>query len=244
MTKIDINCDMGESFGQFKIGNDEALFPYINSCNIACGFHGGDPLTIEKTIRLAIKHKLRIGAHPSYPDLAGFGRRKMRIDKLELRAILKYQIAAIKGLTESLGDKLEYVKPHGALYNTAANDESETLSIMAAISAIDPFLKLMGLAGSVTEKLAQKHQFPFIAEAFGDRKYTDEGLLMSRKKAGSVIENVNEAVAQIWSISQQNQVVSDSGKVIPIQAQSICIHGDNPAALEILQALREKSKLQ
>lgn len=241
MNKIDINCDMGESFGQFKVGNDDALFPFINSCNIACGFHGGDPWHIEKTIKNAIKHGLRIGAHPSYPDLAGFGRRKMIIDKMELRAILKYQIAALKGLTESWGGKLEYVKPHGALYNTAANDEAETHSIMAAIEAIDPNLKLMGLAGSVMEKIAKKHQFPFIAEAFGDRKYTDEGLLMSRKKVGAVIENVEEAVAQIWSISQQKQAVSATGKVISIDADSICIHGDNPMALSILQVLKSKN---
>ena len=240
MKKIDINCDMGESFGQFKIGNDEALFPYIQSCNIACGFHGGDPFHIEKTIKNTLKYQLKIGAHPSYPDLAGFGRRKMVLNKAELTAILKYQIAAVKGMTESLGGRLSYVKPHGALYNTAANDEEETLAIMAAVHAIDPNLKLMGLAGSLTEDMAAQRGFPFIAEAFGDRKYTDERRLMSRKKTGAVIENVEEAVAQIWSISQKNQVISEHGKVLPIVAQSICIHGDNVAALSILQALEEK----
>ena len=159
---------------------------------------------------------------------------------MELIAILKYQIAAVKGMTESLGGQLTYVKPHGALYNTAANNEQETLAIMEALHAIDPNLRLMGLAGSTTEKMAKQRQFPFIAEAFGDRKYSDDGRLMSRTKTGAVIENVAEAVAQIWSISQENQVISESGKVLQIEAQSICIHGDNVAALEILQALRKQ----
>lgn len=238
MNIIDINCDMGESFGHFKIGNDEALFPLIQSCNIACGFHGGDPFHIENTIKNALKYGLKIGAHPSYPDLAGFGRRKMDIPKAALKAILKYQIAALKGMTESLGGRISYVKPHGALYNFAANNEEETLTIIAAIQEIDPDLKLMGLAGSVTEKVAIQHKIPFLAEAFGDRKYMENGTLMSRSEEGSVIENPAEAAAQIWSITQQNQVVTASGKRIPIHAQSICIHGDNPAAVEILSAFR------
>jgi UPF0271 protein len=240
MTNIDINCDMGESYGQFKIGNDEALFPFIQSCNIACGFHGGDPLHIENTIKNALKHNVKIGAHPSYPDLAGFGRRKMTLEKAELKAILKYQIAAVKGMTESLGGQLAYVKPHGALYNSAANNEEETLTIMEALREIDVNLKLMGLAGSITEKVAKEQNFPFIAEAFGDRKYTDDGQLMSRSKTGAVIENSEEAVAQIWSISQKNQVISESGKILMLAAQSICIHGDNVAALTILKALQKK----
>jgi UPF0271 protein len=240
MTNIDINCDMGESFGQFKIGNDDALFLFIQSCNIACGFHGGDPLHIENTIKKAVKYGVYIGAHPSYPDLAGFGRRKMTIEKAELKAILKYQVAAVKGMTESLGGRLSYVKPHGALYNTAANSEEETLIIMEALHEIDANLKLMGLAGSTMEKMASERQFPFIAEAFGDRKYTDDGRLMSRSITGAVIENAEEAVAQIWSISQKQQLISESGKVLPIVAQSICIHGDNVGALEILKVLEKK----
>lgn len=238
MKPIDINCDMGESFGRFKIGNDEALFPYINSCNIACGFHGGDPLSIEKTIKNAIKYGLKIGAHPSYPDLAGFGRRKMTIERTELIAILKYQIAAVRGLAESLGGKITYVKPHGALYNTAAKNEKEALTIMAAVEAIDSNLKTMGLAGSIMEQVARKHDIPFIAEAFADRKYMEDGTLMPRSQSGTTIENPSEAVEQIRSISQHNQVITASGKVIPIHAESICIHGDNPAAEAILKALK------
>lgn len=125
--KIDINCDMGESYGRFKIGNDADIFPLISSCNIACGFHGGDPLHIEDTIKLALKHKVAIGAHPSYPDLAGFGRRQMHLEASELKALIKYQVAALKGMTESLGGRLTFVKPHGALYNSASDNIDEAL---------------------------------------------------------------------------------------------------------------------
>ena len=147
MQSIDINCDMGESYGHFKVGNDDALFPYISSCNIACGFHGGDPFHIAQTIKKAIAHGVRIGAHPAYPDLAGFGRRKMQIPTIELTAIIKYQVAALKGMTESMGGRLAYVKPHGALYNTAANNVAESTTIIEAVQAIDDSLaKLSSIA--------------------------------------------------------------------------------------------------
>ena len=241
---LNINCDMGESFGHFRMGNDEALFPYIHSCNIACGFHGGDPFHIENTIKNAIKYQLIIGAHPSYPDLAGFGRRPMQLPKEELTAILKYQIAALKGMAESLGGRLSYVKPHGALYNRAAQDETETLTIIEAIRAIDPNLALMGLAGSCSEKVAKEQHIPYIAEAFGDRTYLDNGQLMLRNQPGAVIENPAIAVRQILQIAREHRVKTASGKALAIQAQSICIHGDNPAALAILQALQEETSTQ
>ena len=168
--QIDLNCDMGESFGNFKIGNDEAIFPFITSTNIACGFHGGDPFHIENTIKNALEHQVSIGAHPSYPDLQGFGRRKMILQKAELKAILKYQIGAIKSMTESLGGTLKYVKPHGALYNMAANDEAETIVIIESIQEIDSDLMLMGLAGSITEKVAKREKIPFVPEAFAEPK--------------------------------------------------------------------------
>ena len=236
---MDINCDMGESYGHFKVGNDEAIFPYIDSCNIACGFHGGDPVHIEATIKKAIAHNVRIGAHPAYPDLAGFGRRKMQVPAHELKAILKYQIAALKGMTESLGGQLAYVKPHGALYNTAASSLKETEVIIEAIRAIDPQLALMGLAGSVMETVAKEQQIPFIAEAFADRQYTADGRLQSRQIAGAVIHDPQQSAAQVLSIIQKQQVISVSNTIVPIVAQSVCIHGDNPAAVEILKAIRE-----
>jgi UPF0271 protein len=240
--RIDINCDMGESYGRFKVGNDEQVFPYITSCNIACGFHGGDPLSIENTIKNAIRHGVQIGAHPSYPDLSGFGRRKMQLKRADLKACIKYQVAALKGLTESQGGRLAYVKPHGALYNTAADDESETRTIMEAIREIDPKLALMGLAGSITQKIALKEGMTFIAEAFADRKYEANGRLMSRTKAGSVLSSAEEAAAQVVSIALHNQVISADGSRISIYAQSICIHGDNPSAIGMLQAIDEALK--
>ena len=238
--QIDINCDMGESYGRFKVGNDENIFPYITSCNIACGFHGGDPFHIEKTIKDALDHGVQIGAHPSYPDLAGFGRRKMQLDRDELKALIKYQIAALKGMTESLGGKLIYVKPHGALYNTAANDESETVTIIQAIQEIDSDLALMGLAGSIMEKCSKEKGILFIAEAFADRTYEADGKLMSRSKRGAVLNDPEMAAKQVRSIVMEKNVKSGSGNFVPIHAQSVCIHGDNPTAVEILKTIRKE----
>ena len=163
----------------------------------------------------------------------------MQVPPNELKAILKYQIAAIKGMTESLGGQLVYVKPHGALYNTAASSREETAVIIDAIHSIDPQLALMGLAGSVVEMMAKEQQIPFIAEAFADRKYTADGRLQSRQMEGAVIHDPQQSAAQVLSIIQKQQVISASGTIVPIIAQSVCIHGDNPAAVAILKAIRE-----
>jgi len=233
---IDINCDMGESYGHFKIGNDQLIIPYITSCNVACGFHGGDPLHIEHTIQSALEHHVQVGAHPSYPDLQGFGRRPMKLSTDELTATVKYQVAAIKGVTESLGGKLQYVKPHGALYNAMAMDEKEALTVIKAIQAIDDQLAIMGLAGSKVEYLAKKMSIPFIREAFADRRYTSAGTLTSRSNKNAVINDPQEAAEQVLSIVQENKVFSDEGKTITIHADSVCIHGDNPKAVDILKS--------
>lgn len=231
---------MGESFGNFIIGNDEAIMPYITSANIACGFHAGDPWHMQKTIQLAKDHKVKIGAHPSYPDLAGFGRRKMDIPKEELKAIIKYQISALKGMAESLGTKMEYVKPHGALYNNVATDEKEALAVIEAIKEIDDSIYLMGLAGSHLKELADHHKIRFIAEAFADRKYTSDGKLLSRKIKGASITSEKEAVNQLISIMLRNTVQTNEGEEIEIVADSICIHGDNKNAVKILMAINDK----
>lgn len=237
--QIDINCDMGESYGRFKVGNDNKIFPYITSCNIACGFHGGDPLTIEQTIKNALQHHVKIGAHPSYPDLMGFGRRQMTMRKDELKALVKYQVAALKGMTESLGGQLTYVKPHGALYNTAASEITEATTIIQAILEIDSSLILLGLAGSVLEKAAQYSDIQFAAEAFADRTYTAEGKLMARARPNAVIHEPNRAVEQVLDIILQQKVVSNDNTLVSIKADSLCIHGDNPAAVELLQNIDE-----
>lgn len=241
--KIDVNCDLGESYGHFKVGHDQELFPFLTSCNIACGFHGGDPLHIENTIVSAVQHGLRIGAHPSYPDLAGFGRRAMQLTANELKAILKYQIAALKGMVESHGGQLAYVKPHGALYNKAAVDAPECQVIIDAMKAIDPALALMGLAGSEMESVAAANQLPFIAEAFADRRYTENGQLQSRSAKNAVICNVKEAIEQVLSIVNEQKVQTVSGGFYAINAQSICVHGDTLTALDILKGIYNALKI-
>lgn len=237
MARIDINCDMGESYGNFKIGNDSAIFPYITSCNIACGYHGGDPLHIEKTIQGALAYGVQIGAHPSYPDLVGFGRRNMQVPEEELRALVKYQIAALKGMVESLGGQLRYVKPHGALYNTAAQQDREATAIIRAIQEVDESLYLMGLAGSPIAQLAAERKIRFVAEAFADRKYMADGRLRSRSLTGAVIESPEEAAKQVVDIVLNQQVETYEGNYWTLEAQSICIHGDNPAAVAVLRAI-------
>lgn len=233
---------MGESYGRFKIGNDEAIFPFISSSNIACGFHGGDPLHIEHTVNLAITNRVRIGAHPGYPDLAGFGRRYMQIQSNELRAIVKYQVAALKGIAESMGGTLAYVKPHGALYNRVADDMDAAQAVIQAIKEIDPKLYLMGLAGSPIQQLAKEKGIPFIAEAFADRKYEKNGRLRSRSLPNAVITDPFEAAEQVINILLHKKIKSHDGHALPLEAQSFCIHGDNPKALDILKAIHEALK--
>ena len=235
--QIDINCDIGESYGHFRMGNDEAIFPYITSCNIACGFHGGDPSTIEKTIRLALQYNVQIGAHPSYPDLAGFGRRVMSIPYDELKAILKYQICALKGMVESEGGTLKYVKPHGALYNLASIQETEAACIASAIQELNCNLGLLGLPDSAMQYAAEKAGIPFIQEAFADRRYDEYGRLLNRQLQGAVITNSEEAVAQALNIVQQQQVITLEQQAVPVLAQSICIHGDHETAVPFLEAI-------
>lgn len=239
MKRIDINCDLGESYGNFKVGNDDAIFPYLSSCNIACGFHGGDPFHIKKTITKAIKHKVQIGAHPSYPDRLGFGRNKMSIEGNELQAIIEYQVATLKAMAESQGTQVKYVKPHGALYNSMSNNIEEAKYVIAGIFAIDPNLKIMGLAGSEIEAYARSQGIDFIPEGFADRRYEEDGNLRSRRKEGSVIHAAKDASKQVLSLAKDQKLIAYNGQEIIVKAKSICIHGDNPAALEILKAIHE-----
>ena len=235
---IDINCDLGESYGNFKVGNDEAIFPHISSCNIACGFHGGDPRHIEETIDRAIAHEVQIGAHPSYQDLAGFGRRSMAVKPEDLKSIVKYQIAALKGLVESKGAKLNYVKPHGALYNDAAWDTDIGVAICAAISELDDSLALMGLANSAIGRLAVEGGLKFIAEAFADRRYAADGTLVARSRENAIIHSPEDASNQVLRMITEGVVESQEGQDIAIEASSICIHGDHPNSVEIATHLR------
>jgi UPF0271 protein len=236
---IDINCDLGESYGRYQIGNDDLVFPHITSANIACGFHGGDPLHIEQTIKGALAHDVQIGAHPGYPDLMGFGRRNMQIPAAELKAIVKYQIAALKGLTESLGGQLTYVKPHGALYNTMARDLKEATTVVEAILDMDDQLAIMGLAESHVQQVVEEKGGRFIAEAFADRQYEADGKLRSRTKQHSVFYNPAQIAQQVLSIAKDQQVRAFDGSQVQLKAQSICIHGDNPNVGAILSEITQ-----
>lgn len=238
MKQIDINCDMGESYGNFIVGNDAAIFPHITSTNIACGMHAGDPYHIQKTIEMAIAHGVQIGAHPGYPDLQGFGRRVIPMSTEELSACIKYQVAALKGMVESAGGQLKYVKPHGALYNEMAKNEKEASTVVKAIKSIDPTLMIMGLAGSHMKKIVETEGMTFIAEAFADRRYEADGKLMSRTKDNSVIHNAKAAVNQVLSVVKNGYTQTLNGEKVELKAQSFCIHGDNPQAVEILKAIK------
>ena len=240
MINIDINCDMGESYGNYIIGNDEQIMPYITSCNIACGFHGGDPMHIEKTLKNAKEHNLRIGAHPGYPDLNGFGRRYMQLSEDELRTCIKYQVAALVGMGKSLGITIAYVKPHGALYNKIADDEKESRIVIQAILDIDATLSVMALAGSKTELACQALGVPFIAEAFADRRYTDQGRLASRREPGAVIHDPHAAKKQVSDILEKNLVETVEGNYINIKADTYCVHGDNKNAVAILREIHKE----
>lgn len=238
MNEIDINCDMGESYGNFSVGNDAAIFPYITSTNIACGMHAGDPYHIQKTIEMAMDQGVQIGAHPGYPDLQGFGRRVIPMIEQELSASIKYQVAALKGMVESAGGQLKYVKPHGALYNEIAKNEKEASIVVKAIKSIDPELMVMGLAGSHMKQIVEAEDMIFIAEAFADRRYEADGKLMSRIKKNSVIHDAKDAVNQVLSVVKNGYTQTLDGEKVELKAQSFCIHGDNPQAVEILKAIK------
>ncbi len=244
---IDLNCDMGESYYQKVCGNDELIMPYISSANIACGFHGGDPLTIEKTVQMAIKYKVAIGAHPSYHDLQNFGRKKQELRPDELRALLLYQLGALKMIVEKSGARLAHVKPHGALYNAAAADSELAEIIAKTIFEIDQQLILVGLAGSKLQDAAGRTGLRFAKEAFADRAYNDDGTLLARNLPGAVIVDVERMIARTIEIILNKQISAHSGKIIPLYADTICIHGDNPAAPEFVRKLRsslQKEKIE
>lgn len=237
--KIDINCDIGEGTDQ-EISRDGDLMALVSSCNISCGFHAGEPWVIERAVDMAIRRGMRIGAHPSYMDKANFGRKEMDVDPDQLRSVLKYQIAMLKGLMESKGAKLHYVKPHGALYNQMAADEELSEVVVAAILEIDASLKLMGLADSVTEQVAQEFGIKFIREAFIDRAYLADGSLCPRSEKGAVIEDPEVAFEQLKNMIINGQVSTIDGKKIMMSADSFCIHGDNPAAPKILRYIHDQ----
>ncbi|MCR9250302.1 MAG: 5-oxoprolinase subunit PxpA [bacterium] len=240
MKSIDINCDMGESFWTKKIGQDTEIMPYISSANIACGFHGGDPITISKTISNALKYNVSIGAHPSFWDLDGFGREEINMSKNDLKDILFYQISAVKGMVEAQGGKLNHVKPHGALYNMAAKSEEYSEAIVEVISQIDTGLKLFGLPNSITVKKANESKISFIAEAFSDRSYNDDGTLVSRKQSGATLEDVDLIVNRISRLVDTGLIQTINNEDLALDISTVCIHGDGPQALNIAKSIHKR----
>ncbi|WP_114786437.1 5-oxoprolinase subunit PxpA [Vibrio tetraodonis] len=242
MTKrtITLNCDMGESFGMWEMGNDEAVMPWVDMANLACGFHASDPDIMLNTIKLAIKHDTQIGAHPSYPDLQGFGRRKLDMDKDSITNMVIYQVGALKALAESQNTQISYVKPHGALYNSMLRDLTIFDAVADAVACFG--VPLMTLAMSDNGKLldiADKYELPLLFEAFADRAYLSNGELAPRSLSGSVLSQEEEILDQVKQIAQYGKVRTIDGCLIPIEADTICVHGDNEQAIGMIHKIRD-----
>lgn len=242
--RIDLNCDMGESFGAYQLGQDEALMDHVSSVNIACGFHAGDALVMQHTVALASQKGVAIGAHPGYPDLQGFGRRAMQIDAGEVYALVLYQIGALRAFAEAAGGRLHHVKPHGALYNTAAKDMAVAGAIARAVRDAGDGLLLVGLSGSRLIEAGDAAGIPTVSEVFADRTYQDDGTLTPRTVGGAMINDSTAAVQQVLQMIQQGTVTAVSGKHVPVRAETICIHGDGPHALTFAQLLSKQLQQQ
>ncbi|NDK99905.1 LamB/YcsF family protein [Photorhabdus bodei] len=238
MNIIDLNSDLGEGFGQWKMGDDNTMLSIVTSANVACGFHAGDPAGIFQTLKSARENQVIIGAHVSYPDLVGFGRRNMDVSSNELIADVIYQIGALKGLAAAAGTTVSYVKPHGALYNTIAHDEYQALAVITAIREVDDNLALVGLAGSKILDLAREKGLRTVAEAFADRAYTPQGTLVSRREKGSVLHDANLVARRMLQLVTEGGVEAIDGSFTRIQADSICVHGDSPDAVEMARQVK------
>jgi 5-oxoprolinase (ATP-hydrolysing) subunit A len=239
MLSVDLNCDMGESFGAFSIGQDVALMSFVSSVNIACGFHGGDPSVMKATVKEAVAKGLAIGAHPGYPDLQGFGRRDMKISPDEVYDIVLYQIGALMGFASAAGTRLHHVKPHGALYNTAVKDQSLSKAIAQAVRDVDQSLLFVGLSGSIMLKEAEGLGLRTVSEVFADRTYQDDGTLTPRTSANALIHDETVAAQHVLRMVQDKKVKSVSGKDIDLQVDSVCIHGDGKNALALAKKIVE-----
>lgn len=236
---IDLNADLGESFGAWRLGDDEALLSLVTSANIACGFHAGDPLTIRRACAGAVAGGVTIGAQVSYRDLAGFGRREMVVPADELTAEILYQIAALDGIARAEGGKVSYVKPHGALYNRAVRDPDQASAIAAAVSSYDPALPLLTLAGGAAAQAAAAAGLPVVAEAFADRAYRADGTLVSRGQPGAVLTDPALVAARAVAMATRQVVESAVGTQVPVRPRSICLHGDTEGAVTLAGAVRD-----
>ena len=240
MYKVDLNSDLGESFGNYKLGCDEEVTKFVSSVNVACGFHAGDPLVMAKTLELARINGAAVGAHPGYPDLQGFGRRKMDCTPAELKAYTLYQLGALDAFCRASGLKMQHVKPHGMMYNTIAVDEVRAMAVAEAIAEFDSGLIFLALAGSRMITAAEKCGLRTASEVFADRAYMPDGTLTPRSMEGSVIGDRDEAIARTVRMIKEGVVTAINGEDIPIRAESVCVHGDNPKAVEFVRTIRER----
>jgi UPF0271 protein len=240
--KIDLNCDMGESFGAWRTGSDVELMDYVSSVNVACGFHAGDASVIRKTVEAAIAKNVAIGAHPSFPDLQGFGRREMKMPAREIFDITLYQVSALKGICEALGAKLHHVKPHGALYNQAAKDAAMARAVAEAVKAIDAELIFYGLSGSFLISEAEKIGLKTASEVFADRTYRRDGSLTPRSEPNALIHDAEKSVAQVLQMIRSQSVTASGGEIVSIKAETVCIHGDGANALEFARTINARLK--
>jgi UPF0271 protein len=239
MTQIDLNSDIGESFGAFRLGADEEVLESITSANIACGFHAGDPAVMRRTVRLAVEAGVAIGAHPGFPDLQGFGRREVRMAAREVEDMVLYQIGALAAMAAAEGARLNHVKAHGALYNMAAKDSALADAIARAVRAFDPGLILFGLPGSELLRAGRDTGLTVVAEGFADRAYEPDGSLAPRTRAGSVIHDVGVVVARAVRMVTDRRVTATNGEDVSLDIQTLCVHGDTPGAADLARRLRE-----
>jgi len=239
MARVDLNSDLGESYGRYTIGCDERIIPLISSANVACGFHAADPVVMMETIKQVKKAGNAIGAHPGFPDLMGFGRRNMSLSFDEIKAYTLYQISAIAGMCKAQGIRLQHVKPHGAMYNMAGKDYELSKAICEAVKEFDDSIIILGLSGSQMIRAAEDMGLKVAREVFADRGYEEDGSLVNRSSEGAFIHDEEEAITRVIRMIKEGKVAARTGKDIDIQADSICVHGDGEKALLFVEKIRE-----
>lgn len=240
-----LNCDIGESFGAWTMGLDAEVMPLIDQANIACGFHAGDPLVMQNTVRLALAHGVTLGAHPAYPDLQGFGRRSMACQADEIEAMVLYQIGALQSIAAAEGGTLAYVKPHGALYNDMMRKPAVLTAILTALSRLPAPLALMAMSTADNDNLRQQcthHKVPLILEAFADRAYDNDGYIVARTTPGAVYHDADQIVQQARTLASGNAIQTLSGETLQLEADTLCVHGDNPGSIQAVKAIRAALK--
>ena len=235
---MDLNSDLGEGYGRWALGDDAALLEVVTSANVACGFHAGDPATIDRTVRAAVERGVSIGAQVSYPDLAGFGRREMDVAPADLTADVLYQLGALEAFARAAGSRVRYVKPHGALYNRIARDPVQAAAVVEAIRRYDPALPLLTLPGSAAMDASREAGVPAVAEGFADRAYTADGRLVSRREAGAVVHDPERVAARALVMATEHRVEAVDGTQVAVEVRSLCVHGDTPGAVDLARQVR------